>query len=197
MTDASQPPKIPWWVNWWTGPTTTRASLRQEAWLLLLVAAVSIGIATLSLFWKLPWGGVIVRPVAFGLFPVAFTIAGIWHLVAVSWIDRHKAWDRITTREEHEAHEANSSLWRRSLSFGLLVMVIGGAIGTVTGLIWQAEVGFPLGLAFGALGGFVLGVCVAGFREGVGASVGKPVDSPPSQDAEQSAPADGRRDTLP
>ena len=52
MTDASQPPKIPWWVSYWTDPLTTRSSLRQQAWLFFLMAALSLGIGTLSLYWQ-------------------------------------------------------------------------------------------------------------------------------------------------
>lgn len=183
MTHTSQPPKIPWWVSYWVGPTTTRSSLRREAWLFFLMAAVFLGIGTLSLYWQPPWGGVIVRPVAFGVLPVGFIVAGIWTMVAASWIDRHQAWDRITTREEREAYKENYSLWMRSLPLGLLLLAVGGAAGALVGWVWETEVGIPVGSAFGALGGLVLGSFLAGTREGIRSSVGKSVDVK-SQDAE-------------
>jgi hypothetical protein len=193
MTDASQPPGIPWWVSYWTDPTTTRSSLRQQGWLFFLMAAVSLGIGSLSLIWQPPWGGVIVRPVAFGVLPVGFTVAGIWTIVAARWIDRHQAWDRITTREEREAYEANYSLWARSLPLGALLLAIGGAAGALVGWVWETEVGVPVGFAFGALGGFVLGTLLAGIREGARSNAGKAVDVK-SRAAEQDAAADGGRD---
>lgn len=192
MTDTSQPPKIPWWVSYWTGPTTTRSSLRQQAWLFFVMAAISLAMGTLSLYWQPEGGGVLVRPVAFVLFPVAFTVAGIWQLVAVGWIDRHQAWDRITTREERDAYEENDSLWRRSLPLGLLLLAMGGAAGALVGWVWETEIGMPVGFAFGALGGLVLGTILAGIREGIRSRGGKSAGVK-SQDAEQSA-ADGGRD---
>src|SRR5262245_53239849 len=113
MTDASQSPKIPWWVSYWTGPTTTRSSLRQEAWVFFLLAAVSLGIGTLYLYWHPVWIGVIVLPVAFVILPVGFTVGGIWSLVAAKWIDRQRAWDRVTTKQERETYEESHSLMTR------------------------------------------------------------------------------------
>src|SRR5262245_60175460 len=115
MTDAAQPPKIPWWVSYWTGPTTTRSSLRQKAWFFFLMAAVSVGIGTVYICWRPAWLGVIVLPVAFGVFPVVFAVAGIWTMVAARWIDRHQAWDRVATTQERETHEESRSLMLRSL----------------------------------------------------------------------------------
>ncbi len=148
------------------------------------MAAISFGIGALSFYWKPGWGGVIVRPVAFVLFPVSFTVAGIWQLVAASWIDRHHAWDRITTREEREAYEESDSLWMRSRSLGFLLLVVGGAAGALVGWVWETELGIPAGLAFGALGGLVLGIFLAGIREGIRAGGGKSGDVK-SQDANQ------------
>src|SRR5262249_45349784 len=139
------------------------------------------------------WLGVIVLPVAFGVFPVGFTVAGIWAVVAASWIDRHQAWDRVTTRQERESYEESRSLMRRSLPLGFLLLVAGGAAGALLGWVWEAEVGIPVGAAFGALGGFVLGIFLAAIREGVRSRVGKSVDVQ-SQDADQSAAADRPRD---
>lgn len=170
MTGAGQSPKIPWWVSYWTGPTTTRSDLRQQVWLFFGMAAISLAIAVLSFFWQPPWGGVIVRPVVFGLLPVGFTAAGIWTMVAASWIDRHQAWDRISTREERGAYEENRSLWARSLPLGLLLSAIGGAAGALLGWIRQTEVGILVGLAVGAILGFVLGALLAGIREGIRSS---------------------------
>jgi hypothetical protein len=161
--------------------------------LFFVLATVSLAIGTLSLFWQPAWGGVIVRPVAFGLLPVGFAAAGIWTMIAASWIDRHQAWDRITTREEREAFEENYSLWVRSLPLGLLLLAVGGAAGALVGWAWETEVGVPVGLAFGALGGLVLGIVLAGIREGIRSRGGKSADTK-SQDAEQSAAADGGRD---
>ena len=97
-------------------------------------------------------------------------------MVAARWIDRHQAWDWITAIEERETYNENSSLWTRSLPLGLLLLAIGGAAGTLVGWIWETEVGIPAGIAFGALGGFVLGIFLAGFREGVQSRVRKSVD---------------------
>jgi hypothetical protein len=192
MSDMNQPSKIPWWVNYWTGPTTTRSGLRQQAWLFFAMAALSLAIGTFSLFWQPQWGGVIVRPVAFGLLPVGFTAAGIWTIVAASWIDRHQAWDRITSNEERHAYEENYSLWRRSLPLGLLLLAMGGAAGALLGWIWQTEVGILVGLAVGAIGGFVLGAFLAGMREGISSKDGRFVDLP-SQDAGRKRASDGDR----
>ena len=189
MAGASQPPEIPWWVSYWTGPTTTRSGLRQEAWLFFLMAAVSLGIGTLSLYWQPAWGGVIVRRVAFGVLPVGFAVAGIWTMAAASWIDRHQAWDRISTGEEREAYKENHSVWMRSLPLGLLLLAVGGAAGALVGWVWEPQVGIPVGLAFGALGGFVLGTFLAGIREGAWPSVGRSGDVK-SQDGE---PIDGQK----
>jgi hypothetical protein len=183
MTDAGQPPKIPWWVRYWIGPTTTRSSLRHEAWFFFLTAAVSVGIGTVYLFWRPAWLGVIVLPVAFGVFPVGFTIAGIWTLVAAKWMDRHQAWDRVTTRQEREAYDESGSLMVRSLPLGLLLFATGGAAGALVGWVWETEVGIPVGIAFGALGGFVLGSLLSGIIKGVRSGPEKSVDVK-SQDAE-------------
>ena len=91
MPDPTQPPQIPWWVRYWTDPTTTRSGLRQQAWLFLLLAGVVLGVGALSLYWQPAWGGVIVRPVAFGVWPGVFVGAGIWTLFAARWLDRHRA----------------------------------------------------------------------------------------------------------
>jgi hypothetical protein len=176
MTDASQPPIIPWWVSYWTDPTTTRSSLRQQAWLFFLMAAVALGIGAVSLSWQPPWGGAIVRPVAFGVMPVGFTLAGIWTMAAVRWIDGHQAWDRLATKQERNAYEESQSLWRRVLPSGLLLLAAGGVAGALAGWIWESGVGIPVGLGFGSLAGFVSGIVLAGFREGVRSSVGKSVD---------------------
>jgi hypothetical protein len=162
--------------------------------LFFLMAAVSLALGTLSLFWQPPWGGVIVGPVAFGVIPVAFIGGGVWILFASRWIDRHQAWDRMTTPAEREAYAANSSLWLRSLPLALLLLVTGGAVGALVGWIWEDEVGIPAGFAFGALGGFVLGTSLAGFREGIRFRGGKSADIK-FQIAEQSAAADGGRDS--
>src|SRR5947199_9674859 len=111
MTDPGQPPKIPWWVSYWTGPTTTRSSLRQEACLFFLLAAVFVGTGTLYAYWLQRGAGVIVLPVAFGVLPVGFPVAGIWTIVAASWIDRHQAWGCVNTRHEREAYEESHYLW--------------------------------------------------------------------------------------
>src|SRR5688500_5826281 len=140
MTDASQPLKIPWWVSYWTGPTTTRASLRREAWLLFAMAAASVGIGAASLYWRPAWLGVIVVPVAFGVFPVGFTAAGIWTMAAASWVDRHQAWDRVATRQERAADEEARALMVRSLPLGLVLSAIGGAAGALAGRFWEADV---------------------------------------------------------
>lgn len=192
MTDASKPPKIPWWVNYWTDATTTRSSLRQGAWLFFVMAAACIGFGTLYLFWRPAWMGVVVLPVVFGVMPVGFTLAGIWTMVAARWIDRHRAWDRLATKQERETYEERQSLWTRCLPLGLFLLAVGGAVGTLVGWVWKTEVGIPLGIAFGALGGFVSGIVLAGFREGVQSRVEKPAEVK-SQAAEQSPAADGGR----
>src|SRR3954453_14996871 len=110
MADAGQPPKIPWWVSYWTDPTTTRSSLRQGGWLFFLMAAACLGIGSLYLSWRPAWVGVVVLPVVFGVLPVGFTVAGIWTMAAARWIERHQAWDRVTTRQEREAYEESRSL---------------------------------------------------------------------------------------
>jgi hypothetical protein len=76
-------------VRYWTDPTTTRSSLRQDAWLFFLLAGASVALGALSCFWRPPGIGGIVLPVVFGVLPVGFTVAGLGALAAVSWIDRH------------------------------------------------------------------------------------------------------------
>lgn len=193
MTDANQPPKIPWWVSYWTGPTTTRSSLRQGAWLFFLMAAVFPGIGALYTYWRPGGTGRIVLPVVFIVFPVGFTVAGIWTMAAASWIDRHQAWDRVTPRQERETSEEVHSLWMRSLPLGLLLLAIGGTAGALVGWVWETAVGIPVGVAFGAIVGLVLGTFLAGIREGVRSSVGNSVDVK-SQDSEQPAGANRPRD---
>jgi hypothetical protein len=180
-------------VSYWTGPTTTRSSLRQEAWLFFLLAAVSVGISAVYVYWRPAGMGVVVLPVASGVLPVGFTLAGIWIMVAASWIDRHQAWDHITTRQERAAYEESRSLMMRSLPLGLLLLATGGAVGALVGWVWETEVGIPVGIAFGAVGGFVLGTFLGGIREGVRSKAGKSVDVR-SPDAKQSAAADGGHD---
>lgn len=184
MTDANQPPKIPWWVNHWTDPTTTRSSLRQQAWLYFLLAAVSVGISVVFGPWRPAWlTGEIVLPVAAGLFPVAFIVGGIWVLAAARWIDRHQAWDRLTTKQERESERAVQSLWLRSLPLGVLLAAIGAAVGALAGWFWAIEGGMFGGLMLGVIGGFVLGVLLAGFKEGIRSNVARSVDvKPPDAD---------------
>src|SRR5688572_28754136 len=105
MTTPNQPPKIPWWASYWTGPATTRSNLRQEAWLFFLMAAAFLG------------AGLLRRSTAIGrpdswdysaaaiIISAAFTAAWMWQLIAASWIDRHQAWDRLATSEEREADQ--------------------------------------------------------------------------------------------
>src|SRR5262249_12868180 len=124
-------------------------------------------------------------PVAFGVLPVGFTVAGIWAMAAASWIDRHQAWGRVTTSQEREAYKESRSLMMRSLPLGLLLLATGGHVAALVGWVWEPEVGIPVGIAFGAVGGFVLGTVLAGVREGVRSKVGKSVDVR-SQDAEHS-----------
>ena len=193
MTDANQPPTIPWWVSYWTDPTTTRSSLRQQAWLFFFLAAVAVCISVVFGPWRPEWfSGEIVLPVAAGLFPVAFTVGGVWVLAAVRWIDRHQAWDRLATKQEREAAQAVQSLWLRSLPSGFLLMAIGAAVGALAGWFWAIEGGLFGGLMLGVLGGFVVGITLAGFREGIRSNAGKSADGKP-QDAEPRGTGDGDR----
>ena len=173
MTDAGQNPKIPWWVSYWTGPTTTRSSLRQEGCFFFLMAAASVGIGIVYHFWRPARMGVIVLPVAFVVLPLGFTIAGLWTMVAVGWIDRHQAWDRVTTRQEREAYQESHSSMVRSLQWGLPSLVAGGAAGALLGWIWETEIGIPVGVALGALAGFMLGAFFGGIIKGVRSSAEK------------------------
>jgi hypothetical protein len=167
MTDTGQAPKIPWWVRYWTGPTTTRSGLRQEAVVFFLLAAALLGISALFFFWRPAGMGVVVLPVAAGVLPGGFTLAGLWILAAARWIDRHDAWDQLATTEEREAHEADRSLMTRSLPLGLALAAAGVVLGAIVGWVWEVEIGVPAGVSFGTLGGFVLGISLAGFREGM------------------------------
>jgi hypothetical protein len=137
----------------------------------------------LILRYGYPASGSIVFPWGF-LFPLGCIVAGIWVLTAASWIDRHRAWDRISTPEEREAYADTRSVFRRSLPLGLLLSALGGAAGMA--LVWlkETDLGIPGGFALGALGGFVFGLSLAGFREGVRSGVGKTADGK-SQDPEQ------------
>ncbi len=191
MTVAGQPPTFPWWVRYWISPTTTLSNLRQEAWMFFLLAGASIGIGALYLYWRPVGIGVVVLPVALGVFPVGFTVAGFWVLVAAGWIDRHGAWDRVTTEQEREAYEASRSLLVRSLPAGILLLAAGGVAGALVGWACETEVGIPVGVAFGALGGFMLGTLLAVIREGVRSSAGMSV-AVQSQDAEPGAAPDRR-----
>jgi hypothetical protein len=89
MTDTSQLPKLPWWVSWWTDAATTRTSLRLDARLGLVTAAGFLGcFALIFLYWNsFLWSAI--------LLPAAFVVTSIWKLLAIAWIDRRQAWDRV------------------------------------------------------------------------------------------------------
>jgi hypothetical protein len=177
-------PKIPWWVHWWTVPTTTRSSLRADARFFFFLAVVPLAIAAILHFWS-PGTGRYVLPWAF-LFPVACVAAGIWQLAAASWIDRHDTWDRVGTPEERSAYAENHGLYQRSLPLGLLLAAIGGAAGALVGWRWETDIGIVAGLACGTIGGFVVGLSLAGFKEGVQSGTAKPAHIE-ARDAEGSA----------
>jgi hypothetical protein len=108
--------------------------------------------------------GVLVLWLATGVYPVVFTVAGVWTLLATSWLDRHQAWERIATEEERKAYANSHALSKR---VGLLPLALGGAVGALAGWMWETELGVLLGIAFGATLGYVLGALVLGFREGL------------------------------
>jgi hypothetical protein len=192
MANESLPPEIPWWVTWWTDPTMTRSSLRQQAWLFFVMAAVFVAISAVHVFWRPSWWtGEIVLPVAAGLFPLAFTGGGVWILLASRWIDRHHVWDRITDKQEQKAYEENYSF---SMRMGLLLLAVGGVLGALIGWMWETEVGIVLGIAVGAVVGFVLGSFFAGLWEGIRSANEKSTEVK-SQYAEKSVPVDGGRDS--
>jgi hypothetical protein len=94
MTDASQLPKLPWWVRWWADNQTTRISLRRDARFDFLAAVgFLVGFSLLAFYWdsRLSWG--------VALAAMGFAGAGIWKVVAMAWIDRHQAWDRVATQK--------------------------------------------------------------------------------------------------
>jgi hypothetical protein len=92
MTDASQIPKLPWWVRWWTDTKTTRKSLRRDAGFDFLAAiGFLVCLSLIGFLWKFILAAV--------LAPAAFAVVGIWKLVAIAWMDRHSAWDHIPTRK--------------------------------------------------------------------------------------------------
>lgn len=189
MTDSNQSPKLPWWVSYHTDPTTTRSTLRQDAWLYFLIAAIFLGLGLYDLIWQPAWRFVLVRPTALIIFPAGFTLLGLWTLVAVRWLDRHQAWDQLTTEQERETYEKIQSQSRRSLSLGFLLLVIGGGVGAFVGSRWKAEIGITLGVASGAVGGFILGSVIAGIRDGIRSKSEKPVTGN-SQSTEPKATTD-------
>jgi hypothetical protein len=84
-------------------------------------------------------------------------------------------------------------LWVHSLPLGLLLLAVGGAAGALVGWVWETEVGILVGLAVGEIRGFVLGIFLAGIRDGTRSRGGKSADVR-SYDADQIAVADGGRD---
>jgi len=137
------------------------------------MAGAFIGIGALYLYLCPVEIGVIFLPAAF---PMGFTAAGVWAMVAARWIDRHQAWDRVTTKQDRDAFEVSRTLMVRSLPLGLLLLATGGAAGALVGWLWETEVGMPVGIAFGAVVGFVLGTLLAGIREGVRSKSARSVD---------------------
>jgi hypothetical protein len=182
MTVEGEPAKFPWWVSWWTDPTTTRSNLRQQAWLFFVMAAVIAGISAGQVLLRPGWMGQIVVPVAV-IVPVVFTIGGVWILRASRWIDQHQAWDRITDVGERKAYEeANYPLSVRS---SLLLLAAGALIGGLISRVWEDQVGIVPGAVAGAGLGFVAGSFLAGLREGLRAKGDEPdqTKSPKAEDA--------------
>jgi hypothetical protein len=128
MTDASQLPKLPWWVRWWTDTETTRTSFRQDAWIDFLVAAgFLVVLALIGLYWNVGFRLV--------LLPSAFALAGIWKLLAIAWIDRHQAWDHVGGQKAapNGSTDKPATLRRKTLIIGgclagllLLILFIWG-----------------------------------------------------------------------
>jgi hypothetical protein len=93
MTEGKPLANLSLWVRWFTTRTTTRVSLRGDVWFDFLGAAVLLGgCAFAALYWQFPW--------TIAVIPSAWVIAGLWKLAAMSWLDRHRTWERLAVQPE-------------------------------------------------------------------------------------------------
>jgi hypothetical protein len=120
MTDAKRRPNLLWWVVWHTTYDTTRKSMRRDAWLTFLAGALVLVACGAAIYYG-RW-----LPAAWpGFLPgVVLVIVGLWTRAAVSWLDRHQAWDRVPGQPPHP----RSSRWGGMIVFlaGLLFLTLAG-----------------------------------------------------------------------